>query len=77
LNFTQHNHIKKISTQQLCINITKIKQAIAPQTQICTNHVHSILARAINWTLVVIVEVETHLIGPKTMAAKLYTTIQE
>jgi hypothetical protein len=42
-----------------------MKQAIAPQTQICTNHVHSILARAMNWTLAKTMEATTHSIGPK------------
>jgi hypothetical protein len=56
---------KYSTTQQLCINIAKLKQTTAPQTQIRTNHVHSILARAMNWTLAETMEVETHSIGPK------------
>jgi hypothetical protein len=34
------------------INIVEIKQAITPETQIRTNHVHLILTRAIDWTFV-------------------------
>jgi hypothetical protein len=40
---------KYFVTQQLCINTIKIKITV-PQTLICKNHVHSILAKAINWT---------------------------